>query len=515
MAKMKQNTVNASDVEIATIAADDSYQRFCEVIDIEPVKQPVLLDNFITAEDMANSSPSSRMTAALQVFVDLVSGDASRVEKVDRVLLDQYIAKIDQVISAQLDEIIHQEQFQQYESTWRSLKYLIDNTDFRYNIKVEVLDVDKETLRTDLEDAPDTTLSGLYKHVYVQEYDTPGGEPISAIISNFEFDSSAPDVAMLSEVAKISAASHCPFIASVGAKFFHKQRIEDLNKIDDLASYLERAEYIRWNSFRDNDDARYIGLTLPNFLLRLPYGDNNPVRLFRYDEQVGGETAENYLWGNASFAFAANMTRSFRKYGWTVNIRGPEAGGKVERLPLHQYDIGRGTQTKIPTEIIIPETRELEFANAGFIPLSYYKNSDFACFFSANSAQKPAEYSTPEATANGRINARLPYVFLSSRLGHYMKVIQRENIGSGKSRLEIESELNSWLQSLVTRMNKPGPELAATHPLRDGRVSVEEIPDNPGFYKIAMYAVPHFQIEGVDVKLSLVGQLPKAANKSS
>lgn len=488
---------------------NDQYQRLCELAKTQPVQKTVAINNFLTTDDMANKGLDERLTAALQVFVEMIAGDESKVERVDRVLLDHYIAKLDEVIGAQLNTILHHEQFKTYESIWRSLKYLIDNTDFRFNTKVEILDVSKEVLRNDLEDAADTTNSGLYKHIYVREYDTPGGEPISAIISNYEFDVSAPDISLLSEISKISAAAHCPFIGSVGAKFFNKDSMEAVSKIEDLSNYLDRAEYIRWNSFRETEDARYIGLTLPRFLLRLPYGENNPVKMFRFEEDVYGETAEKYLWGRASFAFAVNMTRCFKKFGWTVNIRGPESGGKVESLPLHQYDVGRGLQTKIPTEIIIPETLELEYANLGFVPLSYYKNSDFACFFSANSVQKPSEYSTPEATANGRINARLPYVFLSSRLGHYLKVIQRENMGSSKNRLELESQLNDWLQTLVTRMNKPGPELAAMHPLREGRVMVNEIPDNPGFYKVTMFAVPHFQIEGVDVKLSLVGQIPK------
>lgn len=492
------------------VATGYAYQEVCDAMNIQPITQPLQLNQFITAEDMANKSRDERMTAALQIFIEMIAGQESQAERVDRVLLDHYIARIDEALSEQLNEVLHHEQFQASESIWRSLNYLVDHTDFRHNIKVEVLDVDKETLRTDLEDAADTTQSGLYQHIYVQEYDTPGGEPISAVISSYEFDAGIPDITMLSELAKVSASAHCPFIGSVGAKFFHKNQIEEITKIEDLSNYLDRAEYIRWNSFRESEDSRYIGLTLPRFLLRLPYGESNPVKLFQFNEEVAGETAKNYLWGNASFAFAANMTRCFKKFGWTVNIRGPESGGKVEHLPMHQYDIGRGWQSKIPTEIIIPETRELEFANLGFIPLSYYKNSDYACFFSANSVQKATEYSTPEATANGRINSRLPYVFLSSRLGHYLKVIQRENIGSSKNRLELESQLNDWLQTLVTRMNKPGPELAATHPLREGNVNVEELKDNPGFYKVSMFVAPHFQIEGVDVKLSLVGQMPKA-----
>lgn len=492
-----------------TAVTTNYYQKLCELIRVNPVSTPLDLNNFITLEAMANQGLSERFAASLQVFIEMIAGETSKINTVDRPLLDHYIAKIDEVISAQLNEVLHHPQFQQYESIWRSLKYLVDHTDFRYNTKIELLDVDKEILRSDLEDAPDTTLTGLYQHIYIREYDTPGGEPISAMISNYSFDSGAADVAMLSGIAKIAAAAHCPFIGSVEARFFNKDNLDAVTKIDDLSNYLDRAEYIRWNTFRETEDARYIGLTLPRFLLRLPYGQHNQIKTFQFEEQVWGETAEKYLWGNASFTFAANMAKSFKKFGWMVNIRGPESGGKVENLPLHQYDIGRGHQTKIPTEIIIPETRELEYANLGFIPLSYYKNSNYACYFSANSAQKSAEYSTVEATANGRINSRLPYVLLTSRLGHYLKVIQRENIGSSKNRMEIESQLNEWMQTLVTRMNKPGPELAAKHPLREGKVIVEEIADNPGFYKVSVYAVPHFQIEGVDVKLSLVGHIPK------
>ncbi|MCK4608443.1 MAG: type VI secretion system contractile sheath large subunit [Gammaproteobacteria bacterium] len=497
--------------ELATAEDVSSYQQLFGLADTVPFTQQLSLNHFTTKEDMAARGLNERLSASLQVLINMIANDGDKVGQIDKVLLDHYIAKLDEVIGTQLDEVLHHSEFQQCESVWKSLKYLVDNMNFNYNMKIEVLDIDKETLREDFEDAPDITQTGLYKHIYVQEYDTPGGEPISAIVSNYEFNAGAPDVTLLAELSKVAAAAHCPFLGSVGAKFFNKNNIDEVTKINDLSNYMERAEYVRWNGLRETEDARYLGLTLPRFLLRLPYGEQNPARDFCYVEQVKGETATDYLWGNASFALAANMARSFQKYGWTLNIRGPEAGGKVEQLPIHQYDVGRGLQTKIPTETIIPETRELEYANLGFIPLSYYKNSDFACFFSANSSQKPQEYSTPEATANSRINSRLPYIFLSSRLGHYLKVLQRENIGANKNRIELESELNGWIQSLVTKMNKPGPELAATHPLRDGKVTVDDVPDNPGFYKISMYAVPHFQIEGIDVRLSLVGKLPKGA----
>ena len=487
------------------------YERLCNMVNINPLTDTVKYDAFSDVKAMADTSLNERLTAALQVFLEVMEENTANVEKIDKVLLDGYIAKIDDTISRQLDKIMHHPRFQEIESGWRSLKYLVDRTDFKANIKLELLDVSKDDLRADFEDSPDTTQSGMYKHIYVQEYDTPGGEPVTTMVSNFEFDAGAQDIALLNEISRVAAATHCPFLGSVGHKFFSKGDINEIPKVHDLENYMDRAEYIRWRGFRESEDSRYIGLTLPRFLLRLPFGkDNNPVRAFNYEEQVNASGSENYLWGNSSFAFAANMARSFKENGWCVNIRGPESGGKVENLPIHLYDAGKGLQSKIPTEIIIPETRELEFAELGFIPLSYYKNSDYACFFSANSAQRPAEYTTKEATANSRINARLPYIFLVSRLAHYLKVLQRENIGSTKSRKVLEQELNDWVQTLVTKMNDPGPDLIATHPLRDGKVEVKEIIENPGFYSVSLFVSPHFQIEGVDVRLSLVAQMPSA-----
>ena len=507
MATQKQAKASAAQVEEREEGG--VYERLSRLVDISPVEQGIDLGVFANVRAMAEADRNARLNAALQVFLEVIMESSGTVERIDKALLDGYIARIDATISRQLDEILHHPRFQEIESTWRGLKYLVERCDFKANIKVEILDVAKDDLREDFEESPDTTQSGLYKHLYVQEYDMPGGQPVSAIIANYEFDASAQDIGLLTEVSRVSAATHAPFLASVGAKFFLKDSIDEIPKIHDLATYMDRAEYIRWKGFRESEDARYIGLTLPRFLLRLPYGkDNNPVRAFNYEEQVNAEGHENYLWGNSAFAFAANMARSFKENGWCVQIRGPESGGKVENLPIHLYDAGRGLQSKIPTEILIPETRELEFAELGFIPLSYYKNSDFACFFSANSAQKPAEYETEEATANSRVNARLPYIFLVSRLAHYLKVLQRENIGSTKSRKVLEDELNDWIQTLVTKMNDPEPELISSHPLRDGRVEVKEIPENPGFYSVNLYVMPHFQIEGVDVRLSLVSQMP-------
>jgi type VI secretion system protein ImpC len=377
-------------------------------------------------------------------------------------------------------------------------------------VKLDILDASKEDLAEDFEDATETIQAGLYKHIYRDEYDTPGGEPYGAMISNYYFGSGPTDVNMLQEIAKVASSCHCPFIGAAVPQFFGKEEISDLPKIEDLHNYMDRAEFLRWNAFRQSEDSRYVGLALPRFALRLPYGpDTIPVKDFNYKENVKGEDHNKYLWGNSSFAFAANMVRSFVDNGWCVQVRGPESGGKVEDLPVHYFDVGKGTQMKIPTEILIPETREFEFANEGFIPLSFYKNRDYACFFSANSTQKPQEYEDPVITANMRINSRLPYIFLISRIAHYLKVIQRENIGSTKSRAVLEEELNKWVSNLVTEMPDPGPDLIATHPLKAAQVTVNEILDNPGFFSVSLMVTPHFQIEGIDINLSLVSQMPK------
>lgn len=489
------------------------YQRFCQQLAMTPIKQQLPLGNYLDFATLAESSVDERITAALYVLLQCITADGYDNNRVDRILLDYYIGKIDAMLNKQLDSILHHDDFQRIEAAWRSLQYLLDRTDFNANTELEILDISKDSLCLDFASATDITQTVLYKEVYTKEYDMPGGEPISALIADYEFDSSAQDIELLQRIAKVAAITHCPFIAAANAKFFHKKDVCEVINIDDLSSYLERAEYIRWQALRENEDCRFIGLTLPRFLLRLPYGIENPIFHFNYQEQIGAET-KHYLWGNASFAFAANIMRSFKQYGWAINIRGAESGGKVENLPLPSYDIGCGLQTKIPTEVLIPETSELLLAQQGFIPLSYYKNSDFACFFSANSIHKSALYNDETANATARINARLPYVFLSARLGHYLKVFQRENIGSNKNHLELEQELNRWLQTLITKMNNPGPEVAATHPLRDGKVVVAMVADNPGFYRVNLYALPHFQIEGVDVHLAVVAQLPGQDNPS-
>ncbi|WP_151995761.1 type VI secretion system contractile sheath large subunit [Buttiauxella massiliensis] len=512
---MSVNNENSSSGTQTTVLdrseAGGVYASLFEKINLNPVSGLSDINVWQDNQALADATADERVTAAVQVLLQRLKNSGQSVEKLDKTLLDYHIAELDFQISRQLDAVMHHDDFQKVESAWRGLKHLVDRTDFRQNVKIEVLDVSKDDLREDFEDSPEIIQSGLYAHTYIAEYDTPGGEPIGSVISNYEFDASPQDVALMRNISKVSAAAHMPFIASVGPKFFLKDSMEEVAAIKDIGNYFDRAEYIKWKSFRDSDDSRYLGLVMPRVLGRLPYGpDTVPVRSFNYVEEVKGPDHDKYLWTNASFAFAANMVKSFIKNGWCVQIRGPQAGGAVTDLPIHLYDLGTGNQVKIPSEVMIPETREFEFANLGFIPLSYYKNRDYSCFFSANSAQKPALYDTADATANSRINARLPYIFLLSRIAHYLKLIQRENIGTTKDRRLLELELNTWVRGLVTEMTDPGDDLQASHPLRDAKVTVEDIEDNPGFFRVKLYAIPHFQVEGMDVNLSLVSQMPKA-----
>ncbi len=492
------------------VEAQNSLQYIYDSMELTIPQKVVNVMIYAEVTALAESSSSERIGAALKFFMEsIVQGEMS-IEKVDKNLIDSIIAEIDSKISEQLDEIMHHPDFQSMESAWRSLKFLVDRTDFHKNVKIDLLDVGKEVINEDFEDAAEIIQSGIYKQVYTDEYDTPGGEPYGALISNFEFSSTAEDIGFLQNISKVAAACHCPFIGAVSPRFFGKKDFNELTKIEDLHTFMDRSEFVRWNSFRKTEDARYVGLALPRFALRLPYGpDTVAVKEFNYTEKITGKDHQKYLWGNSSFAFASNMVRSFVENGWCVQIRGPESGGKIEDLPVHFFDAGKGTQMKIPTEILVPETREFEFANEGFIPLSYYKNSNYACFFSANSAQKITQTDNPDVNANLKVNSRLPYIFMISRIAHYLKIIQRENIGTTKSKVVLQEELNKWIKSLVTEMPDPGPQLIASHPLKAAEVSVNELLDNPGFFSVSLSVIPHFQIEGIDVSLFLVSQMPK------
>ena len=339
---MSVNTETASAQGQTTVLEKEGvYASLFEKINLTPASSLGDINAFLDDAALSDAPAGERLTAAMQVFMDCIRKSGQPVEKLDKTLIDHHIAELDFQISRQLDAVMHHQEFQKVESLWRGLKQLVDSTDYRQNVKTEILDMSKEDLRQDFEDAPELIQSGLYWHTYTAEYDTPGGEPIGSVISSYEFDASPQDVALLRNISKVSAAAHMPFIGSVGPKFFLKDSMEEVAAIKDIGNYFDRAEYIKWKSFRDTDDARYIGLVMPRVLGRLPYGpDTVPVRSFNYVEQVKGPDHEKYLWTSASFSFASNMVKSFINNGWCVQIRGPQAGGAVKDLPIHLYDLG-------------------------------------------------------------------------------------------------------------------------------------------------------------------------------
>lgn len=475
----------------------------------QQVPKPTL-EFFSEPAKLTEHSPEDRLCYALKALFEAMETEDIPLQRFDKVQIDHYIARIDALIGAQLDEILHHPDFQALEASWRGLKYCVSEVDFTTNTRLDLLDVSRDEISEDFSDASHLSESALYHQLYRGEYDLPGGEPYGMMVMDFAFSHAHQDLFLLKNMGKIASLIHCPVIASAAPEFFGKKKMAALDSVVDLKGLFEKAEYIEWEQFRQTREARYIGLTLPKFLLRLPHGSQSQNKHFLYEEEVFALDEDPYLWGNAAYAFAANCAKAFKQDGWAVNIRGPDAGGKVSDLVLHQYDLGIGEMFKIPTELLISETRELELASLGFIPLSYYKNTNYGCFFSADSVQKPTEYSHPQDMANSKMNARLPYVFLTSRLAHYLKILQRENIGATKDRQSLEDELNAWLGKLVTSMENPPPDLAAKYPLKSGHIKVTEQPENPGFFKVELQVVPHFQIEGLDIELSLGSELPRA-----
>jgi len=434
-------------------------------------------------------------------------------EKVDKAFADALIAEIDEKISRQVDVVLHHPDFQKLESAWRGLKFAVDHTDFRENIRVEVLNVSKSDLMTDFEDAPEITKSGLYKIAYTAEYGTFGGKPYGCMFSNYEFGPGPQDIQLLQNCAAVAAMAHAPFFAAGGPQFFGDKDFLKLPNLRDLHAIFEGPQYTKWQSFRTSEDSRYVGLCMPRFLLRLPYGNKTqPAKNFSYEEDVVGRH-ERYCWGNAAYAMASRIADSFAKFRWCPNIIGPQAGGSVEDLPLHQYEAMGEIQTKCPTEVQISERREFELSEEGFIALTFRKDADNACFFSANSCQKPKTFGQSaegkDAELNYRLGTQLPYMFVVCRIAHYIKVLQREQIGSWKERLDLERELNTWISQYVADQDGVSAAVRGRRPLRKASITVEDVPGNAGWYKVDMKVRPHFKYMGAFFTLSLVGKLDK------
>jgi type VI secretion system protein ImpC len=449
----------------------------------------------------------------IQAFITEMLAPAKAGERVDKAIVDSMIAEIDVRLSAQVNAILHNEQFQKLESAWRGMKFLIDRVDFRENIRIGMLNVSKEDLLADFEDSPEVPKSGLYKIVYSNEYGVFGGKPYGALIGNYEFDSGPQDIALLQKLAAVAAMSHAPFLGNSSPQMFGEQSYLTLPNLKDLQSLFEGPQYARWHAFRESEDSRYVGLCMPRFLLRLPFGEKTvPVKAFNFNEDVIGNH-DRYLWGHSSIALATRLADSFAKYRWCPNIIGPQAGGSVENLPLHQYEAMGEIQTKIPTEIMLTERREYELSEQGFIGLTFRKDSNNACFFSANSVQKPKFFgNSPEGKAaetNYRLGTQLPYMFIMCRLSHYLKVLQREQIGSWKERNDLQRELNTWIGQYVADMDDPAPGVRSRRPLRKAQITVEDVEGQPGWYKCGLAVRPHFKYMGASFTLSLVGKLDK------
>jgi type VI secretion system protein ImpC len=480
----------------------------------ETVEELSILDEIVHATKLQPTDEAYGVTKkGVEALIAQLLEPGREVPKISKAVVDDMVAEIDKKLSLQLDAIMHHPEVQKLESVWQSMKFLVDGTDFRENIKLEIIHVNKEDLLEDFEDAPEVVKSGLYKTVYTAEYGQFGGQPYAAMLGNYEFGPGPQDMKLLQYVGSVAAMAHAPFVAAAGPSMFGLEDFNGLPQLKDLKSIFEGPQYTKWQSFRESEDARYVGLALPRFLLRLPFGpDTKPIKAFNYEEDVSASHSD-YLWGNAAFTFASRLTDSFAKYRWCANIIGPAGGGAVEDLPLHQYEAMGAIQTKIPTEVLVSERREYELAEEGFMGLTMRKGSDNAAFFSANSVQKPKFFGISkegkEAETNYKLGLQLPYMFVINRLAHYLKVIQRENIGTWKERGDLERELNTWIGQYVTDMDNPGPDARSRRPLRQAQVTVEDVEGEPGWYKVGLKVRPHFKYMGAFFTLSLVGKLDK------
>jgi len=423
------------------------------------------------------------------------------------------IAEIDAKLTEQVNLILHNERFQQVESAWRGLHYLVSNTETDEMLKIRVLNVSKKDLGKTLKKYKGAAWdqSPLFKRLYEQEYGQLGGEPYGCLVGDYHFDHTPGDVELLGQMAQIAAAAHAPFLAGADPALMGMDSWQELANPRDLGKIFAAPDYAAWRSLRESDDARYLGLTMPRFLARQPYGaKTNPVEEFDFEEETSGGDHARYAWANSAYAMAVNVNRSFKQYGWCSSIRGVESGGAVEGLPVHTFpsDDG-GVDAKCPTEIAISDRREAELANSGLMPLVHRKNTDVAAFIGAQSLQKPAEYQDPDATANARLAARLPYLFASCRFAHYLKCMVRDKVGSFMERADLERYLGDWVQQyVIANPATVSDDVKARKPLQAASVVVEDIEGDPGYYAAKFHLRPHYQLEGVSVSLSLVSRLP-------
>ena len=474
-----------------------------------------ILDILLYENNMARF-PEQEETAVdlLRELVDEISGLTEVPKESDIVsFLMRRIAEIDDLLTNQINEILHHPDFQKLEGSWRGLHYLVMNTETSTTLKIRVLNSSLKDLRDDLTKAIEFDQSALFKKVYEEEYGTFGGTPYSCLIGDFYFSNHPQDITFLEHISGLAAAAHTPFVAAVSPLFFNLDSFENLPLPRDLAKIFESPDFIKWNSFRNSEDSRYVSLLLPRILMRLPYGPNTlPVEAFNFKENVGVGDTGRFCWGNPAYAIAQRITNAFAHYNWTAAIRGVEGGGVVEGLPTYVFKTLEGdTTVKCPTEVAITDRREKELSDLGFIALCYSKGTDFAVFFGAQTTQKPKTYNLDEANANAAISARVTYILVSSRFAHYIKVMMRDKIGSFLTKENVENYLNTWLSSYILLNDDAPASVKAKYPLREGRIDVYDEPGRPGSYKSVIYLRPHFQMEELTASIRLVATLPARA----
>lgn len=455
----------------------------------------------------------------VKVLAEWVTG-GEKVPTIDPQIADAYIVEIERRLEAQVNEILHNKQFQALEAAWRGLDLLVTRTDFMADDRViiELLNVDKEELRADFDAHPgDMYHTDLYNTVYDAGYNVAGGEPYGLIVTNYEFENTAQDIDMLGNLGNVGRASHCPVIGSISANFFGFKSLQEFSNMrkDDLQRILDSPEYIQFKNFRQTEASRYIGLTLPRLLLRHPYGKNNKVKDFpNFNERIDPEAEhEKFLWGNTSFAFASTVSQSFTKWGWMNNVAGKNAGGKVGELPIHTYKVGGADTYKVPTEAWITDTNEFNWSELGFLPLVSYQNQNFAVFFSSQSAREPnLNLIDPQSRANERLGASLANIMLTCRFAHYLKCILRDNLGRNTTVQKMMTELDTWARQYVVDQPDVDDITMARRPLRKYKIEVKEKEDEPGFYYINFEMTPHSKFVGADLTLSLVADVPTTAD---
>ncbi|HET6277523.1 MAG TPA: type VI secretion system contractile sheath large subunit [Candidatus Polarisedimenticolia bacterium] len=490
--------------------AENKSQAQAEATTIEATEFSALLDKeFKPRTDRRKEA----VTAAVQTLAEQVLSQTPVISEDAVTTITAMIAAIDTKLSEQVNQIMHHEEFQRLEGAWRGLHYLVNNTETDEMLKIRVLNISKKELGKTLKKFKGTAWdqSPIFKKMYEEEYGQFGGEPYGCLIGDYYFDHSPPDVELLGEIAQVAAASHAPFIAAAAPSLMQMDSWQELSNPRDLTKIFQTAEYAAWRSLREADDARYLGLAMPRFLARLPYGAKTaPVEAFDFEEETEGADHNKYTWANSAYAMAVNINRSFKEFGWCSRIRGVESGGAVEGLPVHTFptDDG-GVDMKCPTEIAISDRREAELAKNGFMPLLHKKNTDIAAFIGAQSLQKPAEYEDPDATSNANLAARLPYLFASCRFAHYLKCIVRDKIGGFKERDDMQRWLANWINQYVDGDPANSSEATkARKPLAAAEVVVEEVEGNPGYYTSKFFLRPHYQLEGLTVSLRLVSKLP-------